>query len=64
MEQTRSSQAVARIEAALARIEKACAAPPPPSAAEDALKRRNAALELALREGLGELDALIERLER
>jgi len=64
MEETRSSLAVARIEAALARIEKASAAPASPSPAEGALKARNAALETALREGLSELDALIERLDR
>lgn len=57
MDQARIERAVNRIEAALARIESAAAAPAPaPSTPDDTLRQR-------VRDTLGELDRLIESLE-
>jgi len=60
---TRVSQAIARIETALGRIERTAASAPSPAVDDGAAHRRTAALEQAVREGLAELDDLIERLE-
>lgn len=63
MEGTRVSQAVARIETALGRIERIAASPVPAPHEDGAARRRAEALEQAVRDGLAELDQLIERLD-
>lgn len=55
-----SHPALARIDAAIARIE-AATLRPRESAANDALAARHQALRTAVAETLGELDAVIER---
>ncbi|MFN2100867.1 hypothetical protein [Altererythrobacter sp. MF3-039] len=64
MEGTRVSKAVARIETALTRIERAAAAIPDASPVDAGLAERNDRLESTLREGLAELDRIIGKLER
>ena len=61
MADERTTAALARIDAALARIE-ACETRA--ASVDDALARKHAALRSAVEGTLGELDALIGKLER
>ena len=64
MAEERISSAMARIEAALDRIERAAAERPvDPAHANDGLVSRHEALREAVGASLVELDALIERIE-
>jgi len=68
MPDDRIASAYDRIEAAVGRIERSARAPAPPSAqspeADTDLAERHAALRDTVTASLGELDQLIERLER
>ena len=64
MEGTRVGKAVARMETALTRIERAASAMPDTPPIDPVLAERNRTLESALRDGMAELDRLIEKLER
>ena len=64
MEASRASQAVSRIEAALARIERAAEQAPASTASDSDLALRHRRLEDTVRKQLGELDTLIARLEQ
>jgi hypothetical protein len=65
MEQARIDRALNRIEGALSRIEQAATRPASaPTNAPDGTSNREAKLEARVRDALGELDSLIESLER
>ncbi|QPD00397.1 hypothetical protein IRL76_04595 [Qipengyuania soli] len=64
MSSARISQAIDRIDRALARIETQAALGRREGTGEDDLAIRHEALKASVRTSLGELDTLIERLEK